>query len=227
VNRVTLLASSTIRSSGFDLFDELGFDSSLTDTVCDIIPEFAGRNCYQAFNKPNPETASNEDYLSINLIGKQHESVFEHASATFVVVASRDWLLEAERHRHLSWSVFSTRYVPPSKMRYGLHPGTPDDQEIKDEIERQWLSSLKLYDRIYKRLREDGKSIKQAREAARQVLPGNTQTMAVVTGNMRAWRYVINLRSAEGADEEFRQISKELLTELKSIAPNTFQDMDI
>jgi thymidylate synthase (FAD) len=224
VKRVNLIASTTIRLAGYRLFDEVGFADS-DDSEADMLVEFAGRNCYQSFHKPNPETASNKDYIGKNIIGKQHESVFEHASVTFLIEASRNWLLEAERHRHLSWSVLSTRYVGPGKMKVIVHPNTPED--LLDIPAKHFSVSLAEYDRLYLGSRDRGLNIKQAREVARQVLPGNTSTMALVTANIRTWRYVINLRNQEGADQEFQDIAKELLAELKYVAPNSFQDMDV
>jgi thymidylate synthase (FAD) len=220
---IKLIAHTIISADGWNEFDVLGFRPSLA-TDPDILPEFAGRNCYQSFPAPNPATANNKDYLA-NIIKIGHESVLEHASATFLVKASRNWLLEAERHRHFSWSVLSTRYVSASKMSTIIHPNTPGKFDV--DILDISLRSNKLYDRIYKDMVDNGWENKKAREVARQVLPGNTETIAVMTGNMRAWRYMINLRSVEGADQEFQDLSKELLTELKKIAPNSFQDMDI
>ena len=55
-------------------------DSSCLEDVL----EFAGRSCYESFNKPNPATAKNKDYLA-NIIEQGHESVLEHGSVTFYI----------------------------------------------------------------------------------------------------------------------------------------------
>jgi thymidylate synthase (FAD) len=47
----------------------------------------------------------------------------------------------------------------------------------------------------------------------------------IVTGNMRAWREVIEKRNSPAADQEIRELAEQLLAMLRSVAPNTFQDM--
>lgn len=220
---IKLIAHTVISVDGWSEFANVDFSPSIAFD-CDILGEFAGRECYQSFN--NPSGKDNKEYIK-HILDVGHESILEHASATFRVTTSRNTLLELERHRHLSFSVLSTRYVDGKKMNYVVHPATPNSIVLSGELEEYWQNSLKLYDKIYNLNRDLGKNLKQAREAARQVLPGNTQTMFVVTGNMRAWRYVINLRKAEGADLEIQNLSKDLLIELKRIAPNSFQDMEI
>ena len=48
---------------------------------------------------------------------------------------------------------------------------------------------------------------KQARQAARAVLPNATETRIVVTGNYRAWRHFIAMRATEHADVEIRELA--------------------
>ena len=73
--------------------------------------EFAGRLCYESFDLPNPDTATNEGYVR-NIISLGHESVLEHVSVTFYVEGvSRNLTHELIRHRHLSFSELSQRFV--------------------------------------------------------------------------------------------------------------------
>lgn len=86
------------------------------------IPEFAGRACYQSFDRPNPKTATNQDYLH-NILSQRHYSVLEHASVTFYITGvSRSFTHELVRHRHLSPSQLSQRYVPIDEMRVVIPP---------------------------------------------------------------------------------------------------------
>ena len=48
---------------------------------------------------------------------------------------------------------------------------------------------------------------KQARQAARAVLPNATETRIVVTGNYRAWRHFVAMRASEHADVEIRALA--------------------
>lgn len=232
--RVVPIASTMIRPEGWDLFAELGFNPYLIPEIekldgniyaedIDILPEFAGRNCYQSFPKPNPATAKNSDYLKNTVVDLQHESILEHSSVTFFARGiSRNLLLELERHRHISFSVISTRYVPPTMMGTAIHPNTPRD--MVGRILDHDAETRKLAESIYLRSRVTGLEVKEAREVARQVLAGNTETIIVVTGNLRAWRYIINLRWHPKADKEIHNFAEEILKHLKDIAPNSVQD---
>jgi len=73
-------------------------------------------------------------------------------------------------------------------------------------------------------LMKDGKTRKQAREAARYVLPSGMETKIVVTGNHRAWRDMLHKRYSIYADAEIQELATELLKQLRLIAPATYQD---
>ena len=68
---------------------------------------------------------------------------------------------------------------------------------------------------------------KQARQAARAILPAATETRFVVTGNYRAWRHVIAMRAAEHADAPMRAFAVAVLRELQRVAPSAFADFVI
>lgn len=218
---VRLLANTRVEKN------ELLFEDDLTDsTYADLLAEFAGRNCYQAWEKLNPETSTNEGYLA-NIIDHQHFSVLEHASATFYVTGvSRALLAELTRHRHLSFSVLSQRYVnehyrtPPV-----IPPAIAGDAATESIVLKQWELAQDAYGQIVNLLTANGLPRKQAREAARAVLPNSTETRIVVTGNMRAWREVLAKRDNDHADAEIQLFAKEILKHLKHLAPNSFQDM--
>lgn len=192
----------------------------------DYLAEFAGRLCYQSWDRPNPATATNEGYLT-NIIGQQHFSVLEHASATFYVAdISRACSHELVRHRHLSFSQVSQRYVDESKAVFVPNRAV-SIAAMRDGINLAQLATdmRDAYVLIYERLVKEGATRKEARQAARWVLPNATETKLVVTGNMRAWRDVIAKRNSPHADVEIRELAYEILTRLQEIAPNTFRDM--
>jgi thymidylate synthase (FAD) len=222
--RVIPFGHSVITWQAFDVMNEVGFVNDANNIHSgDLIPEFAGRGCYVAYNKPNPATATNQTYLK-NILNIGHESVLEHSSVTFYCDGiSRNLLLELERHRHVSLSVLSTRYVSEEKFGNVIHPSVPE--RWHQDIEDLDSAGRDLYNAIYDDLKEEGKSTKQAREAARSVLLGSTETKFLVTANIRAWRYIINLRNADGADVEIREFAQKVLERLKQIVPNSVQDM--
>jgi thymidylate synthase (FAD) len=191
----------------------------------DALGEAAGRLCYKSFNRPNPNTARNEDYLK-NILDQGHFSVLEHSSVSFLVRGvSRALLAELTRHRHLSFSVVSQRYVDYSKTEPVIPPAlvdTPAAEDIRTEYRLQTV----FYENLVKYLMDDlGKSRKQAREAARAVLPNAAPVDMVVTGNLRAWRDVLGKRHHVAADAEIQQFAGLVLEHLREIAPASFQDI--
>ena len=115
------LVAHTVLADGFpDIEPQDG------DTDADFLAEGAGRSCFQSWSRPNPKTRANRDYLA-NIIRQGHESTLEHASATFYITGvSRALLSELTRHRHLSYSVLSQRYVDSADARDAEHDRDPD-----------------------------------------------------------------------------------------------------
>src|SRR5690606_8532508 len=196
----------------------------------DELAEVAGRLCYQSWGRPNPRTATNESYLA-NIIAQGHESVLEHASVTFYDEGvSRALLAELTRHRHLSCSVVSQRYVDASQLDMGRPPimdelDTETRNRVGDILETQYQSAQQAYKEIVEVLTEAGCWRKQAREAARAVLPNDTASPLIVTGNIRAWRDVLKKRHHVAADKAIQRFAKEILKHLREIAPNSVQDI--
>jgi thymidylate synthase (FAD) len=199
------------------------------DIDADHLAEFGGRLCYQSWERPNPDTATNEGYLR-NIIKQQHFSVLEHASATFYIDGvSRSLTHELVRHRHLSFSQVSQRYVDESKAKLIVPPALQDNPaqaDLQENLAQLMAEAQSHYSTIVRALELTGVSRKVARQTARAVLPNMTETKILVTGNMRAWRDVIAKRNTPFADGEIHALATELLRQLKELAPNTFQDME-
>lgn len=68
---------------------------------------------------------------------------------------------------------------------------------------------------------------KHAREAARSVLPGATETILFVTLNARAARHVLEQRGSLHADAEIARLAVAILAKLKPAAPNLFADISV
>ncbi|MGV0749987.1 FAD-dependent thymidylate synthase [Mycolicibacter heraklionensis] len=196
--------------------------------------EFAGRACYQSWSKPNPRTATNATYLK-HIIDVGHFSVLEHASVTFYITGiSRSATHELIRHRHFSFSQLSQRYVPEPDSRVVVPPGMEDDPELQqiltDAADASRAAYVELLARLEARFADQPNAVlrrKQARQAARAVLPNATETCIVVTGNYRAWRHFIAMRASEHADVEIRRLAVECLRQLADVAPAAFGDFQI
>jgi thymidylate synthase (FAD) len=198
------------------------------------LAEFAGRACYQSWSKPNPRTATNAGYLR-HILEVGHLSVLEHGTVTvYVTGVSRSLTHELVRHRHFSYSQLSQRYVPSGAAEVI----EPDVIAADPELHAQFLAATETASQAYRALltgleerfaaTENGTlRRKQARQAARAVLPNAVETKIVVTGNYRAWRHFVGMRASEHADVEIRALAVECLRTLQQIAPNAFADFEI
>lgn len=204
-------------------------------TDSDELAEEAGRLCYGSWNRPNPNTATNRGYLG-NIISMGHFSVLEHASATFYVDGvSRNFTHELIRHRHLSFSEVSQRYVDVSNYRVVVPPVLrPIFEEESEEDNLDYdpeTGTHTMDDTFHKHQYQEIMELlsdlprKEARQAARFALPSGLETKIVVTGNMGAWREVLQKRLSKSADLEFQLVAYEILKALRVVAPNTFQDI--
>lgn len=190
----------------------------------EVLAEFAGRSCYESWSLPNPATATVEGYFA-NITAQRHFSIMEHASFTlYVTGVSRSLLAELTRHRHLSFSVLSQRFVDSSTAEFVVPPALRDDEEAKEDLAATFGMSLQWYTDLVERLESKGLGRKQAREAARSVLPNMTETKISVTGNHRAWREVIEKRDNPHADAEIHEFAAEVLRIARTVAPNLYQD---
>src|ERR687893_361842 len=198
------------------------------------LAEFAGRACYQSWKKPNPATATNAGYLA-HILEVGHLSVLEHGSVSFYFTGvSRSFTHELIRHRHLSYSQLSQRYVPERDAAMVEPAVIADDPELHERFQVAVRASQQAYNDLLAGLEEHfaGESNgtqrrKQARQAARSVLPNATEARIVVTGNYRAWRHFIAMRASEHADVEIRELAVACLRELHKAAPNAFSDFEI
>lgn len=200
----------------------------------EALVEFAGRACYQSWSKPNPRTATNAGYID-HIIDVGHFSVLEHASVSFYITGiSRSCTHELIRHRHFSYSQLSQRYVPADDAEVVLPPGLEDDSELQELFLAAADASRSAYFELLTKLEAKLADVpnatlrrKQARQAARAVLPNATETRIVVTGNYRAWRHFIAMRASEHADVEIRRLAIACLRELTGVAPAVFADFEI
>jgi thymidylate synthase (FAD) len=213
------------------------------------LAEFAGRACYQSWNKPNPATATNAGYLR-HILEVGHLSVLEHGSVTFYLTGvSRSFTHELIRHRHLSYSQLSPRYVPERDAAMVEPDAIAEDPELHKRFVEATQASVAAYNDLLAGLQRKFADVpqgaqgrgeaalgasysgtlrrKQARQAARAVLPNATETRIVVTGNYRAWRHFVAMRATEHADVEIRQVAVECLRQLQRVAPHVFGDFTV
>lgn len=167
-------------------------------------------------NQENYRTASG---LLKYCIKHQHWSIFETASMTLEINTTRGLAAQILRHRSFTYQEFSQRYadtklieqtVPVPELRRqdtknrqnstnDLPPGLVDDYQQK--IAKHFEDSMDLYNNLL--------DCGVAKECARFVLPLATPTRLYMTGTCRSWIHYIELRSANGTQEEHRRIAEE------------------
>jgi len=227
-----------------------------TDTVQDgeKLVEVAGRLCYMSFSKPRP--GGNKAYIG-HILEVGHGSVLEHATFNMIFTGvSRSLTHELIRHRAgMSYSQLSQRFVDESNVGFVVPPAMVGLYEqyrewIDSERDARYDEEMRLFRRlqywIEQRIedieeyeywanhletssQETDKTLrrKQAREAARSVLPNCAETKIFVTGNARAWRHFLEMRGDAGADREIRRLAVAVLHVLQEESPNLFGDYAI
>jgi len=187
--------------------------------------EMCGRLCYMSYGKGRKTT---EQFID-NIIKSKHFSVLEHANWTFIITGvSRSLTHELVRHRHLSYSQLSQRYVDHSDVSPVMPPALVDTP-LGDEWLLLQARTRSLYARIVEETEVTDSTQTLERKAkrglARSVLTEATETKIAVTGNARAWREFIQKRNSPHADQEIRALAREILERLWGSAPELFRDL--
>jgi thymidylate synthase (FAD) len=175
--------------------------------------EKAGRLCWDTQDKTGTVPDRIQAWLDVG-----HESMIEHACATFYIRASRVLTHELVRHRLASYSQRSQRYVKETEPRY-IEP--PEIRE-RDEMARQRFEQLmETCWEAYRELLAKGISA----EIARYVLPNACETQIICTWNFREIRHIIKLRTSKRALPEMRAVAGEIRRIAKEMAPQVFEDL--
>ena len=184
-------------------------------------------------NQENYRTASG---LLKYCIKHQHWSIFETASMTLEINTTRGLAAQILRHRSFTYQEFSQRYadtklinqeIPTPELRRqdtknrqnstnDLPPGMVSDYQRK--IEKHFEDSMDLYNNLL----DNG----VAKECARFVLPLATPTRLYMTGTCRSWIHYIDLRSANGTQEEHRQIAEECREVFVKVFPDIAEALE-
>ena len=182
--------------------------------------------CYMSFKNGRK---SNKEYLA-NIIKQQHGSVLEHGTVTFYFEGiSRSLSHEFIRHRHLSYSQLSQRFVE-EQYSFVYPPAILGNAALERAFEAYCRGVMANHGDFIHRLLDEThapKPTKAHKEAARSVLPNCTETKMIVTGNVRAWREFIQKRGSIHADAEIRRLACGILVELKTLCPNSVQDLEL
>ncbi|MCA1689318.1 MAG: FAD-dependent thymidylate synthase [Actinobacteria bacterium] len=198
----------------------------------ELLVEFGGRACYRSWEPGlNPNVTrirtDQREYFE-NLLRSGHGSVLEHANYTFAFRnVSRVFTHELVRHRAGSaFSQESLRYVRLTDIGFRVPPAL---EPVRDQV----LSIVEALEE-FQRTAADALGIdaegvpfhvkKEATSALRRLAPIGLSTDIVWTANLRTLRHVIEMRTAEGAEEELRIVFDLVARVMKTEAPLIFGD---
>ena len=190
--------------------------------------------CARVSNPSNQLNTKTTSKLLRYLIKHKHWSPFEMASVCIEIQTTRDIARQLLRHRSFSFQEFSQRYaninditdsIVIRKARLQDESNRQNSVETNDarlltvweEHQRNvWYAAMKAYNWAI----ENG----IAKEQARAVLPeGNTPSRLYVNGTIRSWIHYIELRSANGTQQEHMELAIACGQAISRIFP-TLQD---
>ena len=175
----------------------IGMPSNLLDVIYT-----ACRTCYSADGAVeifNNITDDKEKKLSLikRIISSGHYSTIEHIQLTFAINnISRAATHQLVRHRHMSFSQKSQRYVKEADFDYIV----PNAIESKPYLLEKFEAHMEATSKLYADLVEAG--IKK--EDARSILPNATASSIVTSLNLRELIHLANLRLCTRAQLEIR-----------------------
>ncbi len=247
---VALLARPAVASGNIADFlggfaPELQFPQYLDDptplTDAAQICKLAGQLCYMSFAPKRTTNADASRYFQ-NIKSSGHGSVLEHANFTMLFYGiSRSVTHELVRHRAgFGFSQVSQRYVSGRVLRFVERPEYQEDAELHASFERRIDFAAQEYETVATRLlaqQKSGSEIlsgeaktdqrKKVQQAARSVLPNETEAPIVVTGNVRAWRHFLEMRANPHAETEIRALAFRTYLCLVTVEPLLFDDYRI
>lgn len=199
--------------------------------------KFAGQTCYLSFGEKrtrnDPESVKR--YFD-NIKSSGHGSVLEHAYYSMVVWGvDRAFSHELVRHRAgWAYSQLSQRYVSGRTLRFVERPEYQDDDKLHASFEH-WIDDAKEEYDTRARLLAAKMSAqlenlpaterrKAVNSSARNCLPNETETAVVLTGNVRAWRHVMEMRGSLGADVPINRVTLCAYEILSAASPILFDD---
>jgi len=242
---VALLAAPDVDLSGLANYLQ-GFDPSLgfqeyLDDPDDLAPaeeliKFAGQACYASLGPKRTWNQEAQRYFT-NLLASGHGSVLEHAQFSFFFWGvSRSLTHELVRHRAgFAFSQLSQRYVDGNLLRFVERPEYVNNPALHHRFEESIelakaayeARAEQLLDRLAAQFPDDMPKTerrKRVNQAARSVLPNETETSLVTSANLRAWRHFLEMRCAGPAEVEIRRLAHLVYQFLAPLAPRLFAD---
>jgi len=184
--------------------------------------------CARVSNPSNQANTKTTAKLLDYLIKHKHWSPFEMASACIEIETTRDIARQLLRHRSFSFQEFSQRYADIRDLddnfvirEARLQDVTNRQNSVKTDdviLMSQWVNKQKELIDHAKEVYNWAIDAGIAKEQARAVLPeGNTVSKLYVNGTIRSWIHYIELRSANGTQQEHMELAREVAAAISQI----------
>ena len=167
----------------------------------------ACRTCYSALYpiKIWEDSADEEKMLSLvkKVLSSGHHSTVEHCQFVFAISGvSRACTHQLVRHRHMSFSQKSQRYVTEKGEFEYVTPKTIEKSDLNEE----YKDMMKTISDFYAKMVEAGIPA----EDARAVLPNAATSSLVVSLNLRELMHLAQLRLCTNAQLEIRTLVRRM-----------------
>ncbi len=198
----------------------------------ELIVEFAGRACYRSWEpglNPNvTKVRTDQREYFANILRSGHGSVLEHANYS-LAMRNCSRVLTHELVRHRAGSAFSQeslRYVRLADIGFRVPPALePLREQVLSIVEQ--LEEFQVSAAAELGIDDQGVPFhvkKEVTSALRRLAPIGLSTDIIWTANARTLRHVIEMRTAEGAEEELRLVFDKVAEIMLAEAPGLFQD---
>lgn len=220
---------------------KLNFDSK---TDAESLIELAGRRCYMSFQpglNPNVKKIREDitEYID-NIMKSAHGSVLEHYYFTFAIEGvSRVFTGEMNRHR-AGWAISegSMRYIRFEDIGWWMPPSMVVKDTDDEEVKNAKLRTQYIFNRAFGQMEEnysdllktwdlDGNNFhykKTMTSMFRRIIGMGVATGGVWTGNIRALRHVLTMRTTPAAEEEICFVFSNIMKRIKDLEPILFGD---
>ena len=231
----------TIGAENFEL------PNGVTDPA--LLIALAAKRCYMSFEPGlNPNvTRVRRDYTEYfdNILRSGHGSVLEHSTYSYAIEGvSRVFTAEMNRH-NAGWSKSegSLRFIRFDKdIPYWVPNSLRDNDADDEDLALRKTLSRQVFDDVFRYVEQrygylletwdmnDGDKNfdykKRVTSCLRRIVPLGVATGGVWTGNIRALRHVIALRTEAAAEEEIAHVFGMIARDIVAREPMLFQDFE-
>ena len=175
-------------------------------------------------NPVSQEARGNEPKLINYLIQHAHWSPFEHGYLSVEVTCPLFVATQILRHRSFTFQQYSMRYskyhtisgydLPIPELR---KKGSTNRQSSLEMVSEQDVENRKYFEgkisELYHNIRDLYNEMSRyqiSNESLRAILPQNTTTKLIMTGNVRSFIHYIQIRTNEDTQKEHRIVAEDI-----------------